>query len=398
MTIKKRFVISKRDIRNVIFFSLIIFAFLKPDSLEYIGLKWLDTLCVIVDVLVMGILGIFALVRRYKISPCTVMIAMIYLTIGVCTALGTKEFFDLLKVAGTAVGFALFTDYMIQKKTDVFFKASIALLLFLFIINFVTIVQYYPVGMYRMEKVVGDLYFMGHDNAMIYNLIPLCALSFVFSYLRHNRLLSWYSVLSLTITLASELYVRSATGIIEVLLLIVLVVMYDNKYLKYVIQPKILIITYLVFNVLLVFVRIQNHFAWFIQGVLGKDLTFTGRTVLWDFALMGILQNRFLGYGMGTVIYGTNGHTYPHCHNLLLDFLYKGGAISLIFFLVLLFLFSKYYNKAKDKRLAKLILIPTFILLFGEITSAMPYKVYFWSFLVLIQYVNYMRLQLRREV
>lgn len=379
---------SRKSLKNTLFFGLIIFAFLKPDSLEYIGLAWLDKLLVLIDVAVMAVLMVMMLFGKFSMSKCSMIILAIYFFVGVFTAMGEKDFFSLMKVGGTSFGFALFTDYLIQKKPEIYFKASISVLLLLFTINLYTIIMYYPIGMYETDKVVGDLYFMGHDNGMIYNLIPLCAVCMIYSYLTEGRLMTRYTFFALFLSVFSEVYVHSATGIIEVTMLLILVVMYDNKYLRKIVTPGVLITTYLCFNVLIVFMKIQNYFAGFIVGVLGKDLTLTGRTVLWDFAVFKIRQNNFMGYGMGSEIPGANGHTYPHCHNLLLDFLYKGGLFSFICFIVLLVVFGKCYYRSSDKRISKIILIALFILLFGEITAACPYKVYFWSFFVLIQYGN----------
>lgn len=386
--INKQISFSKKNFKKIILYSILIFAFIKPDSLEYIGLKWLDTLLILIDSTVMVVLFLFLITKKYRISNCSIIILLIYISIGVCTIFGQKDYFSLLKVAGTSFGFALFTDFMLQRNPDIYFKASITTLIILFSINFITIIIYYPTGMYEMEKIVGDLYFMGHDNGMIYNLIPLSALSLLYAYLKKGKFVTWYTICALFLLFASVIYVQSATGIIEGILLLLLVFMYDNKYLSRIIKPSILIFIYLLFNVLIVFMRIQNYFSWFIVDMLGKDLTFTGRTILWDYTIYKVMKNHFMGYGTGVVIPGTNNHTYPHCHNLLLDFLFKGGIFALIFFILLLCVFSKYYYRVVDKKIAKLILIPLFILLFGEITSAVPYKIYFWSFFVLIQYAN----------
>lgn len=388
MKLKRCYSFSIKKLKNIIIYGFFLFAFLKPDSLEYIGLQWLDKLLVITDGLVMTGLIVLLVLRKYKMSIFSALIFSIYFFIGVYTFLGTKDYFSLIKVAGTTVGFSLFTDFMIQRKPDIYFKGSIIVLTALFLINLVTIIQFYPEGMYKTDKVNGDLYFMGHDNGMIYNLIPLCALSLLYSYLKLKKIWTWYTLTSFSLAFFSEIYVRSATGIIEVLLLLLLVVMYDNRYFRKIIRPEILFGFYFIVNILLVYFRIQKFFSGLIVGVFGKDVTLTGRTYLWDYAIQRIVENNFQGYGMGTLIYGVNGHTYPHCHNLLLDFLYTGGFFSLILFTILLFVFSKKYHDLPDKKIGKLILIPLFILLFGETTAAIPYKVFFWSFFVLIQYVD----------
>lgn len=383
-----KYTISIRELKRILFYSLLMFAFIKPDSLEYIGLKWLDIILILVDGITMFSMILLLFSKKYRISRSSINIFVIYLFIGIFTILGTQDYFSFLKVAGTSFGFSLFADYMIQRRIDIFFKAAIATLIILFSINLITIIKYFPNGMYQMDKIVGDLYFMGHDNGMIYNLIPLCSLSLLYSYLKKEKMITWYSVISLFLLFSSEVYVQSATGIIESILLVLLIFGYDNKILRKLINPVFLFTVYFISNILIVLIRIQNNFSWIIVGIFKKDITFTGRTYLWDYTILKIIENHFMGCGMGTVIPGANGHTYPHCHNLLLDFLYKGGIFSLVFFIILIILFNKYYYKTSEKRVAKLILIPLFILLIGEVTSAMPYKIFFWFFFVLIQYVD----------
>lgn len=335
-----KYTISIRELKRILFYSLLMFAFIKPDSLEYIGLKWLDIILILVDGITMFSMILLLFSKKYRISRSSITIFVIYLFIGIFTILGTQDYFSFLKVAGTSFGFSLFADYMIQRRIDIFFKAAIATLIILFSINLITIIKYFPNGMYQMDKIVGDLYFMGHDNGMIYNLIPLCSLSLLYSYLKKEKMITWYSVISLFLLFSSEVYVQSATGIIESILLVLLIFGYDNKILRKLINPVFLFTVYFISNILIVLIRIQNNFSWIIVGIFKKDITFTGRTYLWDYTILKIIENHFMGCGMGTVIPGANGHTYPHCHNLLLDFLYKGGIFSLVFFIILIILFN----------------------------------------------------------
>lgn len=377
--------IYPKRILKIFVFSILFFALLKPDSLDHIGLKWLDISLVIIDGMLMFIMFFFAVIRKIKVSGTTFIIILIYFFIGLSTLFGTKDLFSLLKVSGTAIGAGLFTDYCMQKDPEIYFKAGIFTLIILFSINCITILKYYPVGMYRLDYVVGDLYFMGHDNAMIYNLVPLCSLSFIFSYIKKKKILNKVSLYAVILTFFSEFYVKSATGIIEVLLLLLLFTLINNKKFDKLLNPKLLFFTYILLNLLVVIFRIQNNFSWFFVDILGKDLTFTGRTYLWDYAINMINYHSFLGYGMGVEIIG-NGHIYPNAHCLILDFLFKGGFFSLMSFLLLMINFNINYRKSENKVIAKMILIPIIVLLTGEITAAIPYKPLFWSLFVLINY------------
>ncbi len=384
---KKPIKLRPKRIVKILLYSIVFFALIKPDSLEHIGLGWLNSALVIIDVILMGVMAYRALIGSYKISSATLLISLIYLVIGISTLLGTLDFISLVKVAGTAIGVGLFTDYCLQKDPKVYFQSSIFTLSVLFTINLFTIIKYYPVGMYRLDYVVGDLYFMGHDNGMIYNLIPLCSLSFIYSYAKKKKIWTFVSLYSIALTLFSEIYVKSATGILATFLLIIMLILIRNKMLNKILKPKIIFLAFFILNISIIIFKVQNSFSWLFVDILKKDLTFTGRTYLWDYAL-GLIKNRLIiGYGMGVDVIG-NGHAYPHAHSLVLDLLFKGGILALMLFIFLLANFNANYKKANDKIISKLLLLPIAVLLFCEITSAMPYKAFFWSLIVMTNSIN----------
>lgn len=87
--------------------------------------------------------------------------------------------------------------------------------------------------------------------------------------------------------------------------------------------------------------RLQNLFRWFIEGVLGKWSSFMGRMAIWDITMEKISQAPLFGYGFVdrfvrqkelNVYYGN------HAHNLLLELLYQGGIVNLLFFAGVVFL------------------------------------------------------------
>ena len=88
----------------------------------------------------------------------------------------------------------------------------------------------------------------------------------------------------------------------------------------------------------IVLFRLQNLFAFFIEGVLHKGLSFTGRTDIWDKAIEMILESPFLGYGIAQSgkVYRLSKGKYYHAHNAFLEILVEGGVFALIAFLMML--------------------------------------------------------------
>jgi O-antigen ligase len=88
----------------------------------------------------------------------------------------------------------------------------------------------------------------------------------------------------------------------------------------------------------IVVLRLQNIFSFFIEGVLHKGLSFTGRTDIWDKAIAMILESPFLGYGIAQSgkVYRLSKHKYYHAHNAFLEVMVEGGVFALIAFLLML--------------------------------------------------------------
>ena len=106
-------------------------------------------------------------------------------------------------------------------------------------------------------------------------------------------------------------------------------------------------IGYLLAVLFIVFFRFQNMFSYFIEDVLKKDLTFTGRTKIWDSAILLIRRNPILGYGymnQESEIILLGG---PHTHNILLEQLLRAGVVYVILFATMLFLLDAKLKKAK---------------------------------------------------
>ena len=377
----------KRSLR-IFIYSVVVFALLKPDSLAYIGLAWLDSLLILIDIFILLFVILQLIMQRYKMSGVTVCIILLYSAMTLSTVIVSKDYFTLLKTAGPAIAMCMFTDFAMQRHPMEYLKSSLKLLCILYTLNFITIILYYPTGMYQTDYVVGDTYLMGFDNGMIYNLLPMCCYAYICSYVLNNKIFTKQSIYATVLMLISEIYVKSGTGIIQSVLMILFVICINKGWLKNFLNPGIVFITFYFGTYLLTIFRIQNYMANFI-GFLGKDLTLTGRTYLWDYAIAVFKQHPIIGIGAsGRTVLGINGHYYPHPHCMILDFLYKGGIVMFVFFVLLTVVFICKYKQMKSEYLKKIILITLFIFMIGEMVNSMQYKIFFWGIFVLIGYID----------
>lgn len=87
-----------------------------------------------------------------------------------------------------------------------------------------------------------------------------------------------------------------------------------------------------------VVLRVQNHFGWFIEGVLGKNMALSGRIPIWDVVFQLLSNGHFFwGYGASyiwnTIVVGST--PYMHAHNDILGIFMTGGLVLAIIALVI---------------------------------------------------------------
>lgn len=319
------------------------------------------------------------------------------MALSLSTIIVSHDYFTLVKIAGPATAICMFTDFAMQRRPEIYLKASFILLCTLYTLNFITILIYYPKGMYQTDYVIGDTYLMGFDNNMIYNMLPMCCFAYLYSYIFKSKIFSKISIFTTGLMIISEIYVKSGSGVIQSVLFVLLVICINKNWFTCIIKPIFIFGFFYIGTYLITIWRIQNYFANFIVGVLGKDVTMTGRTYLWDYAISVIKSNPIVGIGAsGRTVLGINGHLYPHPHCLLLDFVYKGGIMMLICFIVLTFVFIYKYKYAPSTVVRKIILVTLFAFLIGEMVNSTQYKIFFWATFVLIGYVNKIELLQRK--
>ena len=132
------------------------------------------------------------------------------------------------------------------------------------------------------------------------------------------------------ICIASNILVKNSTGTLAMAMFGVLFVLFTIvKKPKIVHIYSLLVLDVAAFFGIIVY-RMQNMFAFIIQDMLHKDLTFTNRVYIWDDLLKRFTERPVLGYGMDGYVHKSGAVT---THNGILDIMYKGGIIAVLFFI-----------------------------------------------------------------
>ena len=117
----------------------------------------------------------------------------------------------------------------------------------------------------------------------------------------------------------------------------------------------------------------------FIEDILGKNVTLTNRTVIWVKVISGIIQKPFLGHA----IQESSNLFYIHidfwnrvavdgtysAHNQILQTLYEGGTIAIALIFSLLWHVGKEIKECRNDNISsicKLMLIVTLVMMLAE--------------------------------
>lgn len=184
--------------------------------------------------------------------------------------------------------------------------------------------------------------FMGKDNYMGYVLIPALFLT-MYAFYKSGKLTPIRGFCLVFLYLFPIVYVYSAGSMVSCVIgLLVLIVLYNDRFKI----SKHITYFRMILGMLIVFVLITvvgaSFFSNFAVKYLGKTPTFSGRTYLWELALVKITKAPLLGYGYGDQAFwgikfgGVGSAEYTTCHSSYLLILLYGGIILFASFIRLL--------------------------------------------------------------
>lgn len=273
----------------------------------------------------------------------------------------------------------LLIDYFVSYNAKLLLNAIINILTFLLTVNLI-------IGFLFPNGIIDELYFIGIRTRLTDITFPLlaCTLINLFSRNKDNNSLKQKLVYVKTIyifvlSILTIFYFHIATAFVGLAIFVFSFFIFLK--IKKLRNVLFILVAGLLVNYLVVFLNITQYFEWFISGILGKSMTLSGRTEIWEIAI-NIVKNKLLfGYGMadngGFVYWGYTGGplSYWQAHNQWLQLLYDGGLFTLFLF-VFLIVYSCKKIKYTDKKLSSIILacMSAFvIMMISEIYSYTPY-------------------------
>lgn len=227
-------------------------------------------------------------------------------------------------------------EMMLKKSLMTFLDAMSPLMSTLVVLNFITLIAF-PNGMYINTVLRSSFWsspnnwLLGYDNAFFAYLLPAMLFSIIRNiYLKRTPISAVRTIIICSICFYSVLSRWQAGSVVSILLFGVLSLLIILN-----IEPKFFnSVSYLLGNVILFFgivvFRLQNVFADLIIHGLGKDLSFTGRTRVWDASFKSIGRSLWTGYGLEDVYKTIGKLKLSSTHNSFLWILYRGGILQFL--------------------------------------------------------------------
>lgn len=256
--------------------------------------------------------------------------------VALSTVLHGKNYWAILNHVVTIVSFCMLLELSLRRSPmvtmDMLFYPLTVLILANFLLECV-----YPGGVCTGGTYNYSYNLLGIDNLLAPLLIPYMFLTALRSTMLHGDL-DWVSYCMLGVSALSLLLVWSATGLMGLAVALVFLLFFYQRRWQTLFNGATAMLSGVGLFFAVVLYRLQNVFAFLIEGVLRKGLSFTGRTEIWDTAIDNILRSPALGYGLAQSgkVYRLRKHKYYHAHNVFLEVLMEGGFCALLCFLMML--------------------------------------------------------------
>ena len=379
-TVENRIHIDKKDI---IWLLILICYFESPYLTRF---TVMDTVYTTAKILSIGFILVH--LKEIRFNPIMALIILIELALWVSTFIAGLSMRSVTTQFISVTAFIIII-YIKQKKNTarcirVLYR-TMALLIYINVISMLL----FPDGLYNMTGVVGEkkYYFLGHQNSLgLYSTIAITLGELRLQIEKKEK----FSLKNLIIIEGISLfYIVRVWSVISFISVagIISITFYNRMSKK---GWRISLIWSLCINIVIfiVFVIMQNLqiFSIFLQKFFDRDMTLSGRTIVWRMAFNSFLQNPIWGVGQGK---GYEMFGYATTHNRYLNTMFTGGLVSFILFAALLILT---YRKLKSsKETISQILIAYFSVLLVIIQGETFDDILFFLLFIFVGNIQYLR-------
>ena len=286
-------------------------------------------------------------VRFKKFSEGLKLVILYWVLFFLSTMYNNKnQIIDAFFIAAPCLSIAAITEYYWRSNKDQFVISLYKALFVLLIVDLMSILLY-PDGLYFNSTYPNWKYwFLGYKTerirSVVLPLITLCAIKTI----KENKCLTkgFYIVAVLSLI---DAFLSGATGgsisvLFAVLCIYIIYKNQKNRFRNFIVRLfdfKFMILLLIALNIVVVFIQRLDLFSYIIVDVLGKDLTLTGRTYIWEASIQKFLLSPIIGNGYISstdyiaITHNTAG-TSPH--NLILSIAVYTGILGIFLYSIMI--------------------------------------------------------------
>ncbi|AEV69361.1 O-antigen ligase family protein [Acetivibrio clariflavus] len=253
-------------------------------------------------------------------------------------------------------------------------------------INLATVIMF-PNGLFQ-TNVYSRNWFLGYQNTLIRTILPGVCLSFIYSYKLHNKI-SLRTFLLLVAAFVTVIKVNSSTSIVGLTVFIslfLIVSKVNRKKVYHFINLFSGFIIVIAANILIVVIQSNAKLiSYVVENILQKDLTFTGRNIIWANSIELFLRHPIIGNGYLSEKDYQQFFDYvlaTHPHNFILYQLTMGGILLFIIFCAIIVL-SSYNLKNSSTIYSKIVLCTIISFMVMGISESLVSTRLWWPMFVL---------------
>ena len=278
--------------------------------------------------------------------------------------------------AGVIISSTVLAEYLLDKIPEGFLSI---LSIYSGLMIFVNNISFY-IGNKSNSDATGNIIYFWQTKNHLSSLFFIAFISAVVIYgIKRSRFFRIWTVFIVFNIVLGVINFNSSTTIVGLAIMIALYFLFKKR--KVLCKPIIWFGATLVINYAIVVLRVQQVFSWIIVNVLHKSLSFTGRTQIWDMALLYIARKPIFGYGESAVFDFSWASSEVVAHNQFLDIAIICGIPGMLLFVFVLFMVFKQLDKYKNSAVARILLCSLLGYMVMTITeSPNPYQPWFVIF------------------
>lgn len=210
----------------------------------------------------------------------------------------------------------------------------------------------YVSAVYSSVGIETKYWFLGVANNFIIWFVPGIMVAWLYRILNKKNTRCYLLIL---VIFLSMLIRNSATCMVGCCIEVLLLFIAENfPRIRKIMKPKLIMTGLIILFILIVVIQRSDFLEPIVEGILGKDMTFTNRLVIWENAISAFINNPIIGHGImnntdASEILGRfpryiwKGAT--HCHDEILQIMFCGGVIGLSLYIMMWVLSMKKISK-----------------------------------------------------